>query len=323
MRDSDYIFAVARIRVLEKGLLSPEDIRQLVALKDTSAVLSFLRGRGWGDGSQDADGAHMLRTEEAKVDASIQDLGLDQRLLEVLDLPERYHNLKVAIKELSFGTVVPEAYYSLDGFGRGELTHAISAQEFSLLPDDMARAARRALDVMAASSDAQWCDVILDKACLQAMAAAAASSGSDLLVSYVRMFVQNADLKIVLRGARTGKGRRFLEEATCPVEGMDTSALIRHALAGEQELLDYLDDSDLDAAASAIRKSSASFEQWCESRLLDVLKGQGSNIMSPGPILAFVLRRHAEIRNVRILLTAKANGFGDDVVLERMCIANG
>ena len=293
MRDSDYIFAVARIRVLEKGLLSPEDIRQLVALKDTSAVLSFLRGRGWGDGSQDADGAHMLRTEEAKVDASIQDLGLDQRLLEVLDLPERYHNLKVAIKELSFGTVVPEAYYSLDGFGRGELTHAISAQEFSLLPDDMARAARRALDVMAASSDAQWCDV------------------------------QNADLKIVLRGARTGKGRRFLEEATCPVEGMDTSALIRHALAGEQELLDYLDDSDLDAAASAIRKSSASFEQWCESRLLDVLKGQGSNIMSPGPILAFVLRRHAEIRNVRILLTAKANGFGDDAVLERMCIANG
>lgn len=323
MRDADYIFAVARIRVLEKGLLSAEDLRQLTALKDTDAILAFLRGRGWGDAAPDADGARMLRVEEEKVISAMDDLGLDQRLLDVLDLPVRYHNLKVAVKELSFGNVVPEAYYPLAGFGKNELVHAISTQDLSMLPDEMAPYVRRALDVMAASSDAQWCDVILDKACLEAMIGAAAATGSELLVSYVRTFVQNANLKVALRGARTGKGRRFLEGATCPVEGMDTGALVRCALGGEHELLDHLDDSGLEGAAAAIRKSSASFEQWCESRLLDILAGQGSNIMSPGPILAYVLRRRAEIRNVRILLTARANGFGDDAILERMCMTNG
>lgn len=323
MRDSDYIFAVARIRVLEKDLLSNDDVRQLVSLKDESAVIDALRSRGWGDSTPGTDADTMLRLEEKKVDYAVHDLGLDPSLLEVLDLPERYHNLKSAIKELSFGNVVPSAYYSIPGFGQEELVHAISSQDYALLTDNMAHYVRRTLDIMAASSDAQWCDIIMDKACLIAMIEAAAKSKSELLISYVRRYVQNANIKTILRGARTGKSARFLNEAVCPVEGQDVSALVKHALVGEDDLLDYLDTTGMSAVADAIRTSSAALEQWCEGRLLQTLAGQGSKIMSPGPILAFVLRRRAEIRNARIILTAKANGFDDDAILERMCFVNG
>ena len=39
MGDLDYIFAVARIRVKEKSLLSDTDISQMTAMKDERAVL--------------------------------------------------------------------------------------------------------------------------------------------------------------------------------------------------------------------------------------------------------------------------------------------
>ena len=49
MGDNSYAFAVARIRVREKKLLSDSDIARMAAMKDEAEVLSFLGERGWGD----------------------------------------------------------------------------------------------------------------------------------------------------------------------------------------------------------------------------------------------------------------------------------
>ena len=46
MSDNDFIFAVARIRVKEKSLLSDADVAQMTALKDEKAVLAYLKDKG-------------------------------------------------------------------------------------------------------------------------------------------------------------------------------------------------------------------------------------------------------------------------------------
>ena len=51
MSDLSYAYAVARIRVLEKYLLSGSDIEQMITMPTDSAVLAFLKERGWGDES--------------------------------------------------------------------------------------------------------------------------------------------------------------------------------------------------------------------------------------------------------------------------------
>ena len=66
MGDNSYAFAVARIRVKEKKLLSDADIAQMAAMKDEASVLAFLADRGWGDGQSPADAEQMLSAEEAK-----------------------------------------------------------------------------------------------------------------------------------------------------------------------------------------------------------------------------------------------------------------
>ena len=45
---------------------------------------------------------------------------------------------------------------------------------------------------------------------------------------------------------------------------------------------------------------------------------QKTNIQSVGPIVAYYLARQNEIQMVRIILTAKANGFPDQTISERV-----
>ena len=51
---------------------------------------------------------------------------------------------------------------------------------------------------------------------------------------------------------------------------------------------------------------------------MSTLMDQKTNIESSGPIVAFYLAKQNEIRTARIIMTAKANGFSEDVISERV-----
>ena len=50
MFGEDYAYAVARIRVLETGLLNQAAIEQLLACQDERQCLQILTEKGWGNG---------------------------------------------------------------------------------------------------------------------------------------------------------------------------------------------------------------------------------------------------------------------------------
>ena len=50
MFGEDYAYAVARIRVLETGLLNQAAIEQLLACQDEQQCLQILTEKGWGNG---------------------------------------------------------------------------------------------------------------------------------------------------------------------------------------------------------------------------------------------------------------------------------
>ena len=52
--------------------------------------------------------------------------------------------------------------------------------------------------------------------------------------------------------------------------------------------------------------------------MIKKIMNQKNNIQSVGPVVAYYLARQNEIRMVRIILTAKANGFPDRIISERV-----
>ena len=85
-----------------------------------------------------------------------------------------------------------------------ELFHAwVPTPRPELLPEHLREAAHEAFETLLHTQDGQLCDVILDRAALNAILAAAKRSGSDLLESWAERKVVAADMKTAVRCART------------------------------------------------------------------------------------------------------------------------
>ena len=92
-------------------------------------------------------------------------------------------------------------------------------------------------------------------------------------------------------------------------DGVNVEQLIRAALAGEDEIAQYLEGTAYAKGAQALRESASAFERWCDNRMIEMLKPQKYEAFSVGPLLGYLIARETEIKTVRIILTGKQNGF--------------
>ncbi|MBO7710781.1 MAG: V-type ATPase subunit [Lachnospiraceae bacterium] len=318
MKDMDYIFAVAQIRVKEKALLTDADINQMISMKDEASVLQFLSDRGWGDpSSSHVTSEQMLSAEEEKNLAMMREMKIDPKVLEVLSFPQLYHNLKTAIKEVCTQETVPGIFYALDRYDGKEMERILREKDYSRLPEHMRATAQRAFEEMLSTRDAQRCDIIVDRACLEAMAAAAGKLKQPMVLKYITDQVAVADIRIAARSVRTGKSMNFLKEAIAEGSSLDAAAVCTAAAKGEEALYAYLESHGFAEAAAALKESPSAFERWCDNRLMQSIRPQKMNSVSIGPVVAYYLARQNEIKMARIIMTAKANGFSEEVIRER------
>ncbi len=318
MGDLSYVYAVARIRVREKYLLSNTDIEQMAGMKDEKSVLAYVRDKGWGEQGSDTGAESVLAAEEEKTLALIRELKIDPSVLAVLSYPNLYHNLKAAVKEIVTSEQHPAAFYPVEKYGAEDMPRIMKDRAYDELPEHMRAAAEEAHEAMMKTGDGQLCDVIVDRACLDAMLADGKRSESRLLREYVESTVAVTDIRIAVRALRTGKNLAFLKKALAPCESLDVGELARAASESEEKLLGYLENHGFREGAEALRKSPSAFERWCDNRLIRTIKPQKANSVSMDPVIAWYLARMNEIRTVRVILTAKANGFSEDAVRERV-----
>ena len=82
------------------------------------------------------------------------------------------------------------------------------------------------------TQDGQLCDIIIDKAALDAIYHAGKTSGNEFLKLYAELTVAAADIKTAVRASRTGKDRAFLEQALAPCDTLDITRLAQAAIEG-------------------------------------------------------------------------------------------
>ena len=84
MFGEDYAYAVARIRVLETGLLNQAAIEQLLACQDEQQCLQILTEKGWGIGYRAAGADAILSREREKIWEIMDSLVADRSVFSVL-----------------------------------------------------------------------------------------------------------------------------------------------------------------------------------------------------------------------------------------------
>ena len=318
MRDADYIYAVACIRAKEKTLLTYADVQTMVGMKSEKEVLSYLTEKGWGNGSVDADMETVLSEEEEKQMKLLRTLGVDERIIDTLFIQELYHNLKAAIKEVCTGLDDSQAFYEHEKYGKNELMQIIREKDFEKLPEDMAAVAKEALDVMLTTRDGQRLDVMIDRACLDAIEKEAATTKDKFLADYAETKVVISDIKIAVRAANTRKSLKIIEQALAPNRRLDVKGLAIAAANSRDAVYEFLNKAGFGAAVEALKDSFSAFEKWCDDHVMKTLMNQKTNIQSSGPVVAFFLAKQNEIKTARIIMTAKANGFSNEIISERV-----
>ena len=318
MAKPDYIYAVARIRAKELLCFGSPAMEQLMACKTYEECLRMLNEKGWGNGSAGQTPESLLDGERNKTWEQLRELVEDMRVFDVFLYANDYHNLKAAIKENYAPSHGADIYSSNGTIDPAVFRQAADEHDFSVLPAGMRDAAEEAMSVLRETGDGQLCDIIIDKAALNAILQAGKASGDPLLAFYAEHTVATANIKTAVRCQKTGKSLDFIRRALAECDTLDVSLLTQTAVESFEAMIEYLGRTCYSGAAEALTQSASAFERWCDNRLIEKIRPQKYETSTIGPLAAWLLARENEIKTVRILLSGKRNGLSDDAIRERL-----
>lgn len=315
MRETDYVYAVARIHANETKLLTRHDVDGLLACETEEDCLRILSDRGY---ETELATEQMLSSELAKAWSLVKEVAPDMSVFNVLLCKNDYHNLKAAIKGVVTDSDCSRLFVERGLVDPAQMKSAVESRDFSQLPQDMRDPAAEALTVLLETQDGQLADVIIDQAALNALLAAGKASGSQFLADYAELVVATTDIKIAMRAARTGKNAGFLRRALAPCGSFSVDALAEAAVQGTQAVVDALAVTQYREAAEALAKSLSAFEKWCDDRVIAALSGAKTKPFGPEPLAAFLLGKENEVKTVRLILSGKHNHLSDASIRERL-----
>lgn len=297
----NYAYTSARVRALENSLPSSEIIRQLADADSAADCIGILNGAGF-EGS-DAD--EVMKLMKERREALINELIDDTSEIEIIFYPKSFHNLKAAIKKL-YSKRKTDMFYDDAPVKGEEIMEALEQGNEASLPEYMSAAAAEAYRALMRTGDGRLSDMIVDRACLEAMADFAAKTKHEILKSYANETIAASDIRLALRA---GDDRSLLDYAVS-CDYFSKSALIKAAEEGSLE--------ELFKAAGFEGVTAATADVFSESRTASMLAKEKYNIFSPAPAINFILEFERTAAIIRYILICKVNGIDKEKIFERV-----
>jgi V/A-type H+-transporting ATPase subunit C len=307
MKESDYIYAVARIRVSELGLLSGAFVEQLIAapLEGASALL---RDKGYAGAEKNAAA---LNDAMAKTWDLLTEILPKPGQLDFLVIRNDFHNLKAQLKCLFTGDAPGRFFLRPAVFSPEEIWKLLQAKQFQKLPPCMAACAEGVYDRLAKTLDGQLADAVVDRQCLETMVAMAQALGSNFAAKLAQLLCTLANIQIAARALKTGKGQDFLEQALCD-SAIPKKALL--AVSNKAQLSECLRGAGYAEALEALEQSGAAFEKYCDDAVMRYISPAKHESFGIAPLAAYYLAKEAEVKTLRIVLSCKQNGVPVDEI---------
>ena len=202
-----------------------------------------------------------------------------------------------------------------------ELKEAVLTGRLDELPESLAAAAAEAREVLDTTRDPQLSDICLDRWCYQEMMAVAEETGSAFLTGYVKIQIDAANLRALVRTLRMGKSGDFLKTVLLEGGGIGTDAV---AAAGNSGALQELYgptalQAAAEAGAEALRGGPlTAFEKLCDDAVGEYLAGAQFVPFGEAPLLGYLAARETEYTNIRILLMGRGAGLPAEVIRSRL-----
>lgn len=313
-KDTDFMYASARVSVFETRLLTREKYMQLIdaaSEKDAVSLLGDACAPVYTDGAFDIEA-----TLEGLVDTAFTEVAKsipDAKLFDFMRYEFDANNLKAAIKAHVGGMEADGMLFACGTVAPAAAEEAVESGDFAAFPKHMAAAAPKALEAYAATRDPQRIDLAVDRAAFADMLDAAAADKT--LTDAVKLRIDAINVQSAVRmlgaGKAAGLSAVLLEGGNLPVKTFTVTD--RAALAAA------LDEKDTEVAV-LLADADASLAEI--GRATEKLLGEktGAQFVPFGlaKIYAYLSAVLAEAKNLRIIFALRAAHADRDTILQNI-----
>jgi len=318
IKDNEYICLSAILRAKEARLLNKNQIDRILTEREFSDACRVATEGGYEDMSgMDVNGVNAaLARFRAGEMSEISEMLPDPMMLDLFRMKYGYHNAKVLVK--SCGDLEKNKHLISDSarFSLEELLEVYQTETGDgVLPHGYALAIREARNALARTGNPQLADFILDKAYFAELLREAAKCKKAYIVDYVRMQIDQANLRSVIRVQGMERREELLNNAlieggTIGVEELMLAAESRESLAALYAGTEY------SKAASAANLGL--FEQEADKAMRDYVLGLNYVPFGPEVLIEYLSALEQEITTLRIILTGKLMGLPEAKLRERL-----
>ena len=324
INDVDYLFLSTRIKSLERNLLTKERMERMLEARSVDECAKVLAECGWPEmphvGLDELDA--LLAQEREKTFQDLSSSAPDRRLLDVFKIKYDYHNVKTLLKAEAMGSDPARLLVDTGRVPVSELTEKVRSGDFRGLPSILQDAISTAREVLGTTNDPQLADCALDRAYFADMAALARDSGSAFLEGYVRVSIDAANLRSVVRTLRIGKRAEFLKGVLFPGGNVDTGRILAAVSSGGSAEELFATSSLKEAAEAGTAApgggSLPRFEKLCDDAVNSYLAGAKYVAFGEAPLIGYLAAKENEATSVRIILTGRLAGLDTDTIRERL-----
>ncbi|NYT00631.1 MAG: V-type ATP synthase subunit C, partial [Methanocellales archaeon] len=306
-----YAYSVGRIKALETKLLDRDKVDRLVEADSIDAVLRLLSETEYGDMIAEIKSAEefedILYRELERKYSVVRKFYPDPALVDLFTLKYDFHNLKVLIKS-KFSDKEEIGLLIHIGF-IADVVSKLMKEDISeipkKLPEAYARAVERTLDQFNTSKDPQIIDSGLDVEMFDLMYKF--SSQSNFLLGLLKMYIDLANIKTLIRSKKLGKSQKFLEYALLENGGLPKDILLKTY------------DKSLDTMVSELCKSEYGkiiaegiehyekegslilFEKLFDDLIMGHVKKAKYVAFGLEPLAGYILAKESEIKLIRMV----------------------
>lgn len=325
IKDTDYLAISARVRAMETGLLTRDRMEQLLEARSDEEVAKLLQECGYPEldaGSPEAMDAALSAAREETL-ADFGGSAPDSRYIDIFKLKYDYHNVKAILKAQAVGADADHLLMDMGRIGAVELKEAVLSGETDLLPGRLPEAVAEAKEVLDTTRDPQLSDIVLDRWCYQDMDDVAEATGSEFLHGYVKVQIDAANLRALVRTLRMGRNPEFLRGVLFEGGEIDPASVLEVSAAGGSGLAELYAPTRFQAAAECgaevlLGAAPTEFEKLCDDAVSEYLAGAQLVPFGEAPMLAYLAARETEYTNLRILLLGRSTGLAPDVIRARL-----
>lgn len=327
--NTQYAYAVARIRAIETKMLDNAKIDRMVDAKTPDEALKVLIDADYGDSSGDIASVYeyevLLREELKKVYRLLRQIAPQPQVFDLFLLKNDYHNVKVFLKAEFLDQENDDLIIDAGTIPTAKLKLMIKERNLSGMPIIMRKAIEECIDTYNRTSDPQVIDLILDKANYEQMREMAEKSEIEFVIDLVKTMIDLENIKTFLRIKKLNKSWDFLKKVILPGGTIDTGVYVERLESPLESFVDRLQYTPYGGAICAegiadYQKTGSltKLEKLSDNFIISFVKKAKHVFLGIEPLVAYLMAKETEIKIARIIMVGKMNQISNEIIRERL-----